>query len=199
MAGPGTTEPSTTESLYTEPAANQPVTPASEPAATSSVPESSAPPTSGPTVGGDVFNHVVTFNVIDNLAAGEDPTTPTVAEIVDATADGMTLVYIDADSGRVGFVDISDPAAPAALGAIDAGGGPTSVAVVGDVAYASVNTGDFANPSGTLLAIDVATQTIASETELAGQPDSVAARHLGLGRCRDRARSVSACPCGGRF
>lgn len=82
----------------------------------------------------------------------------------------------DRSAGAAGGrnVDITDPASPAPLGTIEADGDPTSVGVAGRFVYASVNTGDFVDPSGTLLVIDLVAQTIDSELELAGQPDSVA-------------------------
>ena len=80
------------------------------------------------------FDHVGTFNVPANLRAGEPIDTVTSAEIVAAADDGRTLIYTDSPSGRIGFVDIRRPSAPAAGGAIDMGGEPTSVATVGDLA-----------------------------------------------------------------
>ena len=148
-------------------------TAASVATATTEPPPSTDPATTEPATNASAFNHVSTFNVPDNLTEGEDISTPTVAEIVAVSEDGMTLVYTDAVSGRIGFVDITDPTAPAALGAIDAGGDPTSVAVAGSYVYASVNTGDFANPTGTLVVIDLATREITGAIELAGQPDSL--------------------------
>lgn len=143
------------------------------PGTSGSDPASGDPGTSPPADPG-AFNHVGTFDVPDNLGDGEGIGTPTVAEIVDVSEDGMTLVYTDALAGRIGFVDITDTASPAPLGTIEAEGDPTSVGVAGKFVYAAVNTGDFVDPSGTLLVIDLATRTIESELDLAGQPDSVA-------------------------
>lgn len=65
-----------------------------------------------------------------------------VAEIVAATPDGMTLVYTSADAGRLGLIDIADPARPRSLPGIDVRrdgvGEPTSVAVTPDGRYAVV-------------------------------------------------------------
>jgi hypothetical protein len=58
-----------------------------------------------------VFNHVGTFNVPDNLLPGEDIETATSAEIADHALHGTTLLYTDALTGRLGFVDIADAAA----------------------------------------------------------------------------------------
>ncbi|PJN95754.1 alkaline phosphatase, partial [Amaricoccus sp. HAR-UPW-R2A-40] len=75
----------------------------------------------------EAFNRIASFPVARNLPEGADPATVTSAEIVSATADGMTLVYTDSPTGRIGFVDIADPRAPRALGGLDMGGEPTSV------------------------------------------------------------------------
>lgn len=65
-----------------------------------------------------------------------------IAEIVAATANGMTLLYTSADSGTVGVVDITDPSKPKSLASIDVKikgiGEPTSVAVSPDSRYAIV-------------------------------------------------------------
>jgi hypothetical protein len=53
------------------------------------------------------------------------------AEIVAASADGRTLAYSDATAGRLGLVNIADPARPIALPDILTGGEPTSVAFAG--------------------------------------------------------------------
>src|SRR5262245_17735395 len=81
---------------------------------------------------------VGSFFVDDNLNDGEPADTPTSAEIVDFTDDGGMLVYTDALTERLGFVDVSDPSTPAALGALDLPGGPTSVAIHKSWALAAV-------------------------------------------------------------
>jgi hypothetical protein len=128
----------------------------------------------GPIVAQDtdmVFNRVASIPVFLNT----DIESETVAEIVSATPDGNTLVYTDAETGSIGFVDITDPMAPAALGAVQFDGEPTSVAVLDDLAYAAVNTSEsYTEPSGTLFVINVADQAVVSEFDLDGQPDSVA-------------------------
>ena len=60
----------------------------------------------------------------------------TSAEIVAPTPDGMTLVYTDALGGRLGVVDISDPARPTQTASIAINGQPTSVAITPDGRYA---------------------------------------------------------------
>ncbi|MCP5298500.1 MAG: esterase-like activity of phytase family protein [Chromatiaceae bacterium] len=152
--------------------------------------------------GPEMFRHVATFDVTRNrvMHDGEEIVSE-VAEIVDATPDGNTLVYTDAASGLIGFVDITDPADPQPDGGILVGGEPTSVAVHGRYALAAVNTstvdevtctdpgddgvfgtgddesediGFITQWTGKLVVIDVTTRSIVREIELGGQPDSVA-------------------------
>ena len=111
-------------------------------------------------------------------------TTPTSAEIVDVTDDGRTLVYTDAFTGRLGFVDVSDPADPQAGGALDLPGDPTSVAIHGRWALVAVVTSadpdgagplnEFDAPTGQLLVVDLRDARVVRTIELAGQPDSIA-------------------------
>jgi hypothetical protein len=123
-----------------------------------------------------VFNRIATFPVFLNFPAGEDLGTTTVAEIVAASEDGNTLIYTDGATGSVGFVDITDPADPKALGLIPVAGEPTSVAVAGPYAIVVVNTSpDFLNPSGFIAVIDIATRTVVrDDIDAMGQPDSIA-------------------------
>lgn len=121
------------------------------------------------------FNRVASFPVVANMAAGEDVARVSSAEIITASGDGMTLVYSDSPLGVLGFVDITDPAAPAALGALAMEGEPTSVTALGGTVFAAVNTRDsFTDPSGYLAAIDIATKTETGRCDLGGQPDSSA-------------------------
>lgn len=60
------------------------------------------------------------------------------AEIVAATGDGLTLAYSNSATGSVGFVDITNPAAPALLAEIALPGEPTSVAIHGSTAVVGV-------------------------------------------------------------
>lgn len=109
------------------------------------------------------------------MAAGEDITRESSPEIIDATADGMTLVYTDSPLGALGLIDITDPANPAPKGNIALPGEPTSVAVVGTTAYVGVNTSkSYTQPSGLLKAIDISTGAETGSCDLGGQPDSVA-------------------------
>ena len=86
----------------------------------------------------------------------------------------MTLVYTDSPLGVIGMVDITDPANPAPLGAMEVGGEPTSVGIVGATAFVGVNTSEsYTAPSGKLISVDIAGK--AGETgacDLGGQPDS---------------------------
>lgn len=65
-----------------------------------------------------------------------------VAEIVVATPDGLTLVYTSSDAGRLGLIDLTDPANPKSLPDVDVRrmgiGEPTSVAITPDGKYAVV-------------------------------------------------------------
>ena len=120
------------------------------------------------------IEHLGSFFVTANLAEGEDQSTPTSTKIIDVTDDGATSVFPDGVAGRVGFVDISDPTAPAPLGAIDVGD-RTSAGIVGDYLLVSDNTSeDFVNPSGELLVIDLASREVLATLSYSGQPDAVA-------------------------
>ena len=63
-----------------------------------------------------VFNRIATFPVIFNLCEGiPDPgclNVETVSEITAASEDGKTLIYTDASTGNIGFVDITNPSQP---------------------------------------------------------------------------------------
>ena len=121
------------------------------------------------------FNRIASFATPDNMAEGEDRTRETSAEIIAATADGMTLIYTDSPLESVGRIDITDPANPQPMGNVEMGGEPTSVGVIGETAYIGVNTSEsFTNPSGKLVALNVATGEVLGECDLGGQPDSVA-------------------------
>lgn len=121
------------------------------------------------------FNRVATFNVCAQVGASCESGDPTAAEIVAASEDGMTLIYTNSPKGEIGFVDITDPKAPKALGHLDMGGEPTSVTVVGSYAAVAVNTSpSYLAPSGKLVVVDFAKQEVVAEITLDGQPDSVA-------------------------
>jgi len=119
---------------------------------------------------GTFFRRISAFPVFLNTSVDIE----TSAEIVAAAKDGTLLIYTDAPAGNVGFVDITDPAAPQPAGIVKLSGDPTSVAVVDDYALVAINTSrDFVNVSGQLLVIDVNTRTLLATIELGGQPDSI--------------------------
>ncbi|WP_421905721.1 esterase-like activity of phytase family protein [Mameliella sp.] len=121
------------------------------------------------------FNRIASFGTYLNMADGEDLSRTTSAEIIAATADGMTLVYTDSPLGVIGRIDITDPANPAPLGNVALDGEPTAVGIVGSTAFVGVNTSaSFTDPSGHLAVIDVMSGDITATCDLGGQPDSVA-------------------------
>lgn len=127
------------------------------------------------------FNRIASFVVASQLDPTSNTNTETAAEIVAASTDGNTLVYSNSPQGTIGFVDITNPAAPVGLGELDMAGEPTSVTVLGNYVLVAVNTSfdlqgnpDFVNPSGKLVAVNIATQEILREWDLGGQPDSIA-------------------------
>jgi hypothetical protein len=117
------------------------------------------------------FERIATLPVYLNT----DQNLETVAEIIDASKDGNTLVYTDSETGKIGFIDITDPANPAVDGTVELGGEPTSVAVAGNYALAAINTStNYVNTSGDLKVVDINSRNIVASLELGGQPDSVA-------------------------
>jgi hypothetical protein len=128
------------------------------------------------------FERVATFVVCENTTCDRAEVELTAAEIVAASEDGRTLVYTDSPNQSIGFVDITKPSEPKALGALRLDGEPTSVAVAGTWALVAVNTSEsLTNPSGLLGAFDlkacahrVTTCEPHTTIPLAGQPDSVA-------------------------
>jgi hypothetical protein len=121
------------------------------------------------------FNRIASFPVVMNMAEGEDRDRESSAEIIDATADGMILVYTDSPLGVLGRIDIANPRDPRPLGNIDVGGEPTSVVIIGQTAFVGVNTSEsYTAPSGVLKAFDVTSGDFLGQCDLGGQPDSVA-------------------------
>jgi hypothetical protein len=117
---------------------------------------------------GESFNHIATLDV---MAANGSA----VAEIVDTTEDGETLVYTDAPSSQIGFVDIADPENPVGTGVLDLPGEPTSLVVKDGYVVVGVNTSPtFTEPSGQVLVIDLATRAVVRTFDAGGQPDSLA-------------------------
>lgn len=126
------------------------------------------------------FNRIASFPTYQNIPAGEDRNKETSAEIIDVTADGMTLIYTDSPLNAVGLIDIKNPNKPAPLGNIKVDGEPTSVVVIGKTAYVGVNTSkSYTNPSGKLAVIDIDSRSIKMTCDIGGQPDSLAAARDG--------------------
>ena len=115
------------------------------------------------------FNRIATFEVTSNPGSG-------IAEIVAAADSGQTLIYTDAEAGLIGFVDISDPTAPAAGGTLVTGGSPTSVAIAGSRALVAVDDtvtegdGTFGPHAGRLLVVDLPTRTVVRTSTRADSP-----------------------------
>ncbi len=117
------------------------------------------------------FNRIASFPVTSNFE-GEVPE-ETSAEIIDATDDGMTLVYTDSPAGVIGAIDITDPANPVPLGVMTMDGEPTAVSIIGNTAFVGINTSEsYTEPSGMVKAIDVTSMTELTRCDLGGQPDS---------------------------
>jgi hypothetical protein len=134
----------------------------------------------------ETFHRLATYPVFQNAPAGTDPADETVAEISAVSEDGNTLIHTDAAARRIGFVDLSDPAAPQGLGSLSLAelgsehDEPTSVAVVGDYVLVVVDSStSFTSPSGRLDVVDLATRTLVRSIDLGGQPDSIAVTHDG--------------------
>lgn len=128
-----------------------------------------------PAAAESVFNRVASFPVAQNLPADKDKLSPTSAEIITATEDGMTLIYSDSPLGAIGFIDITDPKAPKAGGALMMDGEPTSVTTAAGKALVAVNTSESKQkPSGRLAIVDIASKKIDMTCDLGGQPDSIA-------------------------
>ncbi|MHA7885869.1 esterase-like activity of phytase family protein [Roseicyclus sp.] len=118
------------------------------------------------------FNRIASFPVASNTPDAEE----TSAEIIAVTGDGMTLVYSDSPAGVIGFIDITDPAAPVATGtfALPAGE-PTAVSALGQTVFVAENTSEsYTAPSGILHAVDAASREVIASCDLGGQPDSTA-------------------------
>ena len=122
----------------------------------------------------DAFNRISSFPTHLNIGEG-DQNVETSAEIIAATDDGMTLVYTDSPLGVIGRIDITDPANPEPLGNVNVGGEPTSVGIVGTIAFVGVNTSEsYTDPSGRLAVLDVESGDELASCVLPGQPDSIA-------------------------
>ena len=123
------------------------------------------------------FQRISTFYVCSQIDEMCNTDEETVAEIIDVSPDGMTLVYTDGTYEQIGFIDITDPFNPMRKGTIPVDGEPTSVAVSKDGMYAvaAVNTSpDFVNATGVMHVISMETMEVLATMDLGGQPDSIA-------------------------
>lgn len=123
------------------------------------------------------FRRIATFPVYENLNLedGDQHADETIAEIITASEDGLTLIYTDSKKERLGFIDISNPANPVAAGFIQLPGEPTSATVNGNYALVGVNTSaSYTEPSGELVVIDIANRVVIRTLDMGGQPDSTA-------------------------
>ena len=124
----------------------------------------------GANPGDRYFNRIAHFPVYLNSAVGNQ----TVAEIIDVSADGKTLIYSDAALAAIGFIDITDPVDPKPQGIIEVDGDPTSVAMAGEHVLAVVNTSaSLTDPSGQLEVYRLSDGDLVHTIELGGQPDAV--------------------------
>lgn len=129
----------------------------------------------GPLPAQTTFNRIARFATPDNMAAGEDRARATSAEIISASEDGRTLVYSDSPLGVLGFIDLTDPAAPKPLGNVAMDGEPTTAVIIGRRVLVGVDTSEsFTEPSGALRVIDLDSKAVLASCDLGGQPDSVA-------------------------
>ncbi|MCI0592982.1 phytase-like protein with esterase activity [Chromohalobacter marismortui] len=130
---------------------------------------------SQPVLAAETFNRIASFPVASNLEEGAAPDSPTSAEIITVDDEGKTLMYSDSPHGGIGFIDITEPAAPKAAGFMPMEGEPTSVSAFHGVALVGVNTSQsYTEPSGELRAVELKNQRVRRSCQLGGQPDSVA-------------------------
>ena len=128
------------------------------------------------------FARTATYPVYLNVPAGVDPVAETVAEISAASPDGRTVVYTDALGKRIGFLDVTDPRAPAGLGTVSLAelghddDQPTSVSIVGDHVLVVIDEtgGAFTAPNGRLDVLRLSDRERVASIDLGGQPDSIA-------------------------
>ncbi|QUS55546.1 esterase-like activity of phytase family protein [Pseudovibrio brasiliensis] len=121
------------------------------------------------------FKRIATMPVYETLAQGVDRKSETVAEIIAASEDGMTIAFTDGPQKEIVVLDASNAAQPKPAGRTALGGEPTSVAISGKYALAGVNTSEsYTKPSGYLAVIDLVTKQITAKCDVKGQPDSVA-------------------------
>ncbi|MGE9781310.1 esterase-like activity of phytase family protein [Janibacter sp. G368] len=137
------------------------------------LPSSTAAPSpqpGGERADGRSFHRLATVPAYANTSKDQQ----SVAEISTVTADGNTVVYTDAASEGIGFVDITDPEHPAPDGFVEVPGEPTSVFATDDRLLVVVDTSEsFTDPSGVVIVLDPQTREELGRLDLGGQPDSV--------------------------
>jgi len=120
------------------------------------------------------FVRLSTFPACRQYEPSCNTNTAASAEISAVSEDGLTVLYTDSPGSLVGFVNITNPAAPSPIGTLAMGGEPTSVAVAGEFALIAVNTSpNFVTPSGNVSVVNIATRTIVRTIDVGGQPDSI--------------------------
>jgi hypothetical protein len=113
------------------------------------------------------FNRIASFAT--PLNNGDQAAEESSAEIITASADGMTLIYSDSPLGVIGMIDITDPANPQPVGTVALDGEPTAVSALANTVFAGVNTSEsYTAPSGHLIHIDLATRVEAGRCDLGG-------------------------------
>lgn len=110
-----------------------------------------------------------------------------IAEIIDATPDGNTLLYTDSELHKIGIIDITDPMQPI-LSSIPVDGEPTSVSITPDGRYALAavwlnkpeegEAPPHMNTPGALVVIDLDTKIIIDNIDIGFHPDSVKATEI---------------------
>lgn len=127
----------------------------------------------------EYFERVATYPVYQNHPDGANATTA--AEISTVSSDGNTLIYSDALSRSIGFVDISDPSKPRGQGQValhqlgSSEDEPTSVAAYGEYVLVVVNSSaSYSDPSGRLDVVRISDRKLVRSIKLSGQPDSIA-------------------------
>jgi hypothetical protein len=134
------------------------------------------------TATGAYFTRIATFEAHRNVPTGRNVSKKSVAEIVAASPDGMTLAYTDGEQMGIGLIEIRNPSQPQAAGFLPLEGEPTSVVIARGKVLTVVDTSkDFVQPSGQLAVFDLASKKLLATCPLFGQPDSIAldkdARH----------------------
>ena len=82
------------------------------------------------------FRRISTFNICEQIDPTCNTDIATNAETVwyyeNKNDNTFRLVYTNSESENLGFVDISDPTSPKAIGEVPLGGEPTTVRVIGN-------------------------------------------------------------------